>query len=53
MVRYMAANGVTETEQIRTFDWSGYQFREELSSEKQYVFTREEVPGKPGKQENL
>ena len=53
MVRYMAANGVTEPEQIRTFDWSGYQFREELSSEKQYVFTREEVPGKPGKQENL
>jgi cytoplasmic iron level regulating protein YaaA (DUF328/UPF0246 family) len=49
MVRYMAANGVTEPEQIRTFDWSGYQFREELSSEKQYVFTREEVPGKPGK----
>ena len=53
MVRYMAANGVTEPEQIRTFDWSGYQFREELSSEKQYVFTREKVPGKPGKQENL
>ena len=53
MVRYMAANSVADPEQIKGFDWSGYRFREELSSEKQYVFTREEVPGKPGKPENL
>ena len=46
MVRYMAANAITEPEQIKTFDWSGYQIREELSSDREYVFTRMEVPGK-------
>ena len=46
MVRYMAANAVTAPEQIKAFDWSGYRFREELSSDKEYVFVRTEVPGK-------
>ena len=43
MVRYMAANAVTEPEQIKAFDWSGYQFREELSSEREFVFLRAEA----------
>ena len=45
MVRFMAANAITEPEQIRAFDWSGYQFMEELSSENEYVFLRAEIPG--------
>ena len=49
MVRYMASNAVTEPEQIKAFNWSGYRFREELSSDEEFVFIRTEVPGKPGK----
>lgn len=49
MVRYMAANAITEPEEIKAFDWSGYRFREDLSSDKEYVFVRTEMPGKPGK----
>ena len=40
MVRFMAANGITKPEQIKAFDWSGYQFRDDLSSDKNYVFVR-------------
>ena len=49
MVRYMAANAITEPEEIKTFDWSGYRFREDLSSDKEYVFVRTQMPGKTGK----
>ena len=49
MVRYMAANAITEPEEIKAFDWSGYRFQEDLSSDKEYVFVRTEMPGKPGK----
>ena len=49
MVRYMAANAITEPEEIKAFDWSGYRFREDLSSDKEYVFVRTEMPGKLGK----
>ena len=49
MVRYMASNAVTEPEQIKSFNWSGYRFREGLSSDKEFVFVRTEVPGKPRK----
>ena len=45
MVRYMASGAVVRPEEIKAFDWSGYYFREELSSEEEYVFTREKVPG--------
>ena len=48
MVRYMAAKAVNEPEQIKAFDWSGYLFREDLSSDEEYVFIRVEIPGKPG-----
>ena len=36
MVRYMAAKAVNEPEQIKAFDWSGYLFREDLSSDEEY-----------------
>ena len=49
MVRYMAANAITEPEKIKAFDWSGYQYRDDLSSDKEYVFVRTEIPGKTGK----
>ena len=45
----MAANAITEPEEIKTFDWSGYKFREDLSSDKEYVLVRMEMPGNPGK----
>ena len=48
MVRYMAANAITQLDKIKAFDWSGYRFREDLSSENEYVFIRTEIPGKPG-----
>ena len=43
MVRYMAARNVREPEEIREFCLSGYRFREELSSEKEYIFVREKI----------
>ena len=46
MVRYMAARNVREPEEIREFRLSGYRFWEELSSEREYVFVREKIPGK-------
>ena len=45
MVRYMAANTITKPEEIKAFDWSGYRFREDLSSENEYIFIRTEIPG--------
>ena len=48
MVRYMAANAITEPEQIKAFDWSGYRFREDLSSDAEYVFARTQEPRTPG-----
>ena len=43
MVRYMALNAITMPEDIKAFDWSGYHFREKLSSDKEYVFIRADV----------
>ena len=40
MVRYMAANNIIEPERIKAFDWSGYRFREDLSSDEKYVFVQ-------------
>ena len=40
MVRFMAVNDIREPEQVREFDWSGYSFREDLSSETEYVFVK-------------
>ena len=46
MVRYMAVNKIVKPEQIKAFDWSGYHFREDLSSVTEYVFVRTEIPGR-------
>lgn len=41
MVRYMAENLVEDPMQIKKFDRLGYWFRDDLSSESEYVFERE------------
>lgn len=46
MVRFMAGIHAEEPEQIKDFDWSGYHFDEERSSNTEYVFIRTEIPGK-------
>ena len=40
MVRYMAENGIEEPVEIKQFDRLGYVFREDLSSETEYIFER-------------
>jgi len=40
MCRYAIKNGFTEPEQLKGFDMDGYVYNEELSSEREYVFTR-------------
>jgi cytoplasmic iron level regulating protein YaaA (DUF328/UPF0246 family) len=49
MVRFMAGAGVEEPEQLKEFNWSGYHYDEEQSTENKYVFIRTTVPGEPGK----
>ena len=46
MVRFMAGIHAEEPEQMKDFDWSGYRFDEERSSDAEYVFIRTEIPGK-------
>jgi len=46
MVRFMAGIHADEPEQIKEFDWSGYHFDEERSSDTEYVFLRTKIPGK-------
>ena len=46
MVRFMAGIHAEEPEQMKDFDWSGYRFDEERSSDAEYVFIRMEIPGK-------
>ena len=41
MVRYMAENAVKDTGELKHFDRLGYRFREELSSEREYIFVKE------------
>ena len=48
MVRYMAGIQAEEPEQMKNFNWSGYRFDEDRSSEAEYVFIRTEVPGRSG-----
>ena len=45
MVRFMAGIQAEEPEQIKAFNWSGYQFDESRSSDTEYVFIRTEIPG--------
>jgi cytoplasmic iron level regulating protein YaaA (DUF328/UPF0246 family) len=43
MVRYLAGIHAKEPEQIKAFDWSGYHFDEERSTETEYVFIRTDM----------
>lgn len=38
MVRFMAENQVTESGQLKSFDWMGYRYREELSDSEHMIF---------------
>ena len=40
MVRFMAEKNVTEPEGIKEFDALGYQYRGELSTDKEFVFVK-------------
>ena len=40
MVRFMAENRIEEPEEMKSFDRLEYHFREELSTEREYVFLR-------------
>lgn len=40
MARYMAVNNVTEVEELKGFNYSGYSFNETLSKDRVLVFTR-------------
>ena len=40
MVRYMAENNISNVEDIKSFDRLGYVYRDELSSDDEYVFER-------------
>ncbi len=42
MVRFMAENGIEEPGEIKKFDRLNYAFREEMSSDREYVFIRRE-----------
>ena len=46
MVRFMAGIHAETPEQIKAFNWSGYQFDEDRSSDREFVFIRTEVPGR-------
>ena len=41
MVRYMAEHNVKQPEEMKGFDRLGYDFREDLSDEREYVFIKE------------
>ncbi len=40
MVRFMAENNIQNYENLKKFNYFGYVFREDLSSEKEYIFER-------------
>lgn len=46
MAAYIIKNGITDVEALKAFDVEGYKFNKAMSSEKEFVFTRDEVPGK-------
>ena len=45
MVRFMAGIQAETPEQIKAFNWSGYHYDEDRSSDNEYVFIRTAVPG--------
>ena len=46
MVRFMAGIHAERPEQMKDFNWSGYHFDDDRSSDHEYFFVRTEVPGK-------
>ena len=42
MARYAAINKIEQVDDLKFFDYEGYQFAPELSSEKDWVFTRKQ-----------
>ena len=46
MVRYMAEIHADSPEQMKDFNWSGYHFDDDRSSDQEYVFIRTAMPGK-------
>ena len=46
MVRYIAGIHADSPEQMKNFNWSGYHYDEDRSSDSEYVFIRTDVPGK-------
>ena len=47
MVRFMAEIGASDPEQLKTYDRCCYHFDEARSTDKEYVFIRTEIPGRP------
>ncbi len=43
MVRFLAERNITEPEKIKTFNLSGYRFNEALSTDKDFVFIKENL----------
>ena len=41
MVRFMAEHKIRDPEEMKYFNWSGYRFREDLSTDENYIFIRE------------
>ncbi len=41
MTRYVLEEGITDPEELKGFDRNGYRYNEELSGEKEYVFTKD------------
>ena len=46
MVRFMAGIHAERPEQMKDFNWSGYHFDDDRSSDHEYFFVRTEIPGK-------
>ena len=46
MVRFMAGIRAETPEQMKDFNWSGYYYDEDHSSDSEYVFIRTKVPRK-------
>lgn len=42
MIHYLVTNQIEDSEELKNFNWNGYQFEPSLSSEKKYVFLKSE-----------
>jgi len=44
MARHMITNRIETPEGLKSFDWGGYEYRDDLSDDKSWVFTRNQPP---------